>query len=444
MSNAAGEKASININASSEKSGRMIREDEIVVNTADIQWLNRYGTTLINGKPAGTSFGADFVTATEKAEIAVKWEEGIAFKLLEIDLNDGAKLQITADESTIELVCGTDAASFGYVYSKSRIRYEAGVPGFEKFTLAFDNDNHNGDYEHAFGLLCPQCGYAIAKVVESGVSSLKFLLRNKGIDTFYDLNGDAFPENQDPSNLNIYRIDYGYLGVDTTRLFVRDVDNSKWVKLHEQKYAQRFTSINTPNLPIGAFVRNKGNTAVIGMLNGSIQAGNIDGRIGTDPSARQNSYKFSGSVVGATDGLIFAFRNDTTTEMYDSIDSNDVTTTRIFNNAITSLLKKVKATTDGAQNVDISLYITTIDKIQSGLFTPVELGFSILDISEDAVIDLIGAELVDDFPLTKVDSFNELLIAENNQLLPGQVAVFTYTTQAGSDITVFISFEDQF
>ena len=446
MSNPAGEKAVANLDKTSEQGGRVIREDKTVLNWADELWLQRYGTTFINGKPSGTSFGADFVVATEKAELASKWEQGIPLKSLAIDLQLTSRLLVTPDEVTLQLETGTDPAAFGYVYSQQRIRYEPGVPGYLKFTFAADPDNHNGDYESAFGLLCPQCGYAIAKRVVGGVEKMQFLLRNKGVDEYFDFNGDPFPEGQDIENLNIYRIDYGFLGIDTTRLFVRDIANSKWVKLHEQSYPQRTTSVNTPNLPVGAFVKNNGNTANVMILNGSVQAGNIDGRIGVDPSARQKAYEIDKSVSGDTDGTVFAFRNDTTMEGYDSIDSAGVTTTRIFPNTIASLLKKIKGTTDGAQNVIVNLYITTIDNIISGTFTPIELGYSVLDVSEDAIIDLNApeTELLDSFPLTKVDSYRETVLAEANLLRPGQVAIFTYTTQAGTDLTWFISYEDLF
>lgn len=402
------------------------------------------GTTLVNGKPAGTVFGADYVVATEKAELAVKWEEGIPLKSIVTDLQNGANLRVTTGESTVELNTSTAANGFGFIYSVKRIRYEPGVPGYMKFTLAFNPDDHNGDYESAFGLICPECGYGIAKLVENGEIKYRFLLRVKGQGKYFKFNANDFPEHIDPMNLNIYRIDYGFLGIDSTRLWLRDVKNTKWIKLHEQTYEQRTTSILTPNLPVAAFVKNNGNTTNVQLLNGSIQAGNIDGRSGVDPSARAKAYKFSGSVTGAVEGLVFAFRNDATVEMYDSIDSTGATTTRIFPNTIASKLKKVKGTADGAQNVDVALYITSIDDIISGTFTPIELGYSVLDVSEDAVVDLTNAELIDDFPLAKVDSFRETVIAEVNLLLPGQVAVFVYTTQAGTDLTWFISFEDLF
>jgi hypothetical protein len=446
MSNPAGGPNNKPIQRISAQGGRVVREDNTVLNWADEMWLERYGVTLINGKPSGTSFGADFVVATEKAELAAKWEQGIPLKSITLDLQLTSRLLVTPDEVTLQLETGTDPAAFGYVYSNQRIRYEPGVPGYMKFTFAADPDNHNGDYDSAFGLIGPNSGYAIANRVVGGVSKLQFLLRNKGVDTYFDLNGDPFPEDQDVTNLNIYRIDYGFLGIDTTRLFVRDIANKKWVLLHEQAYPQRTTSINTPNLPVGALVRNNGNTANVMILNGSVQAGNIDGRLSTDPSARQKSYELTKSVGGATDGTVFGFRNDTTMEGYDSIDSAGATTTRIFPNTIASLLKKIKGTTDGAQNVVVSLYLTTIDNIISGTFTPVELGYSVLDVSEDVIVDLNApeTELLDSFPLTKVDSYRETVIAENNLLRPGQIAIFVYTTQAGTDLTWFISFEDLF
>ena len=424
--------------------GRFQKEDNTVINIADMLFSTYGGETKINGKTSGTSFGVDFTVATEKPDSAGKWDQGINFNAIVTDIQNGGYFKITPTESTIEVATGSLANGSCFARSKKQLRYQPGIPAYGKFTAAFPSDvGVTGDYIVGIGMLNVNCGYAMVKKRISGVSKYQFLLRRKTVDIFYDLDGDDMSA-INFENLNIFRIDYGYLGVDSTKLRVRDEENNKWLMVHKQVYNQRITNIETPNLSCGAFAKNLGNTTDIKIINGSFQFGTVDGGSNIDPSGRSNSQGIikTGAIAG-TRLMIYAFKNPTTVTMYDSVNSAGTKTTRVFTNDIASKLQEVKFSTDGTKPVNIELLITDIANITSGTFNTVESGVSVLDVSIDAVINFTGAKVLDAYPLQKIDSIDALIV-QDYLLFPGQVAAFVYTTTNTTDLQAFIKYNDLF
>lgn len=432
------------INQMTVSNGRTQKENDTVINLADLYDRQFNGETRINGKPSGTSFGADMVIAMEKAELSSKWDEGINLKSLVTDLQNGGYVKVTTDESTYEV--GTSAAVNGIArsYSKKTLRYQPGIPAYAKFTAAFPTDAmSDGDYRVGIGMLSATDGFAIVQIRDTDVISYKFMIRHNSVDEYFDLNGDDISA-IDLTNLTVMRFDYGFLGIDSTRLWIRDQVNNKWILAHKQLYDQRTTNLVSPNLPGTIFAENTGNTLNVFVLNGSFQLGTVDGGSGMDSSARSfNHSTIQTGAIAATRGLISAFRNPTTVTMYDSKDSTGATTTRDFVNTIASKLKEISISTDGSKNVLVELLITDISNIVSGTWASVDTGTSVIDYSSDAVITLTDAKLLDTLPLAKSAAITKAII-QDYLLLPGQVAVFVYTTASATDLITSIKFDDLF
>lgn len=448
MSNPEGSQSSVHINNASEGSGRRIREDNTVLNIADLAWIERYGPSLINGKPQGTVFGIDMVTAKENPAISSKWDMGIPLKLLEIDITGSAYIQCTLTEETLEIGTGTDADAEIKVWSIQRIRYEPGAPLYEKFTAAFPKlADSNGDYIAAVGLYDGVNGYMIAQRRRSGVLEYGFLVFRDAVYEWFDWNGSDFPEGMDLNDLNIFRLDGGYLGSAPTNVYTVNVDDEIFTRIHRQVYKQRITSVKTPDLPLGAFIKNEGNTLDIKILNGSIQGGTINGLQEGDPAARAKTYRLTKTIpTSAVDELIVSFKNELIVEMYDRLDSTGIPRIRDYFNTISSKLFEVSGVLDGQnKRGSIDLYATDIGDITSGTYTPVDLGFSVLEVSDDAVVDLTNAELLESFQFGANTGVPPKLIETLDLLFPGKVAVFVVnSTSVTFDITWKIKYQDRF
>jgi len=403
---------------------------------------------IVNGKPQGTIFGADMVTATENPAISSKWDMGIPLKALETDITGSAYVQCTLTEETIEIGSGTDANAEIKLWSTQRIRYEPGAPLYEKFTLALPElADSNGDYTVAAGLYDTDNGLLWAQRRVSDVIEYGLIVVRDAVETFFPANGDDFPEGQDPNNLNIYRIDSGYLGIAPTRVYVYNTTKKIWILIHEQIYEQRITNVKTPDLPIGTFVRNEGNTTDIKILNGSIQAGTINGRQEEDPSARTKTYRLTQTIpTSPVDELIVAFQSPITVTMYDKLDVTAVPRTRVYTSTIASKLVDVQGVLEGQNKIGtVDLYLISNDDVTSGTFTPIELGYSTLQVSDDAVVDLTNAELLESFPFGSVTNIDLIRIDTLDLLFPGQTAVFVVNSASVSfDITWKIKYQDRF
>jgi len=445
MSNKAGTLNNKDIGLISAQGGRVVREDNIVLNWADLMQTMYSGPSLINGKQQGTVFGVDMVIGQEKPAVSGKWDMGLLLDALVPSFVGTGYIQRTPGEETVELSTGTDVDGEAMVYSLKRVRYDPGTPLFMDYTVAFPKiEDANGDYTCGIGFSDGQDGFLHGSRRRNDEIEYGFILLRGGVETWYPMNGAEMP--LDYNNLNIFRMDGGYLGVAPTNIHIQDIDQEIFVRLHRQKYIQRVTNVKTPDLSVGAFIRNEGNTNDIKILNGSFRAGTINGGQQDDPSAVLNTYERAYSEGAGINQTIFAFRNDLEVDMYNYLDISGVPTTELTKNTIASKLLQVKvAVLDNNKIVDIDLWIVPISDIISGTFTPVDLGRSVLKVSDDAVVDLTNAIRLETFLLGKDDRIPQPSIEQDDLLFPGFVGIFTLTTaSANFDVNAYIKYADKY
>lgn len=419
------------------RTGELLNSEGRIVNEADV--IGGSAPNLVNGKPQGTVFGSDMVVSMEKAQVSGKWSMGINVVDFIISIITTGYGKVTTGESTIEL--GTGISPTGSVFFKTikRIRYEPGTPIFEKFTAAFPLlASSNGDYTMGIGMGDGEDGFFLGHRRRNGALEYGFILVKSSAETWVPYNGEL---PSDPSDLNIYRIEAGYLGIAPTNLYWVDTANEVFKRWHREEYNQRVTSVRKPDLPAAAFVRNEGNTTNVTLLNGSFEAGTINGGPGFDPSVRQFTQERAFSAASGTNVLIFAFKNPVTVSMFDSIDIGGVPTSRNFTNSIASQLLEVNIEGSGNNKiVQPSLWKLPISAITSGTFTKVQVGESVLEVSTNAVFSLANARKLDNFTLNSPKNLEELYL-----LYPNEAAVFVYTTTSVTfDMRALIKYQDLF
>lgn len=419
------------------RNGEMLNSLGRIVNEADT--LSGESPNLINGKPQGTVFGTDAVVSMEKAQVSGKWDMGIELRGADLAITTTGYVKVTDDESTLEAGTGVSPTGAVKIQTQKRIRYEPGTPIFGKFTAAFPPlSASNGDYTVGIGLGDGSDGIYLAQRRRLGALEYGFILMRGGDETFIPLNGTLPPE---PTDLNIYRIDAGYLGIAPTNIYWVDTVAEVFKRAHRQVYNQRITSVKKPDLPAAIFVRNEGNTQNITLLNGSFEAGTVNGGAGFDPSVRKFSYERSFSAAAGTNVLIFAFKNPATSDMYGYVDGALTPTLRTFINSIASQLLEVSIEGTGNNKiVSPSLYALPAGGITGGAFNRVDLGNSVLEVSTNATFTLANARKLDNFVLNTPKTVQGLEL-----LFPGEDAVFIYTTQSVTfDMRAFIKYQDLF
>jgi len=433
-----------NIEGTGPQTGRRIIEDGSTVNIGNIAYDERYATSLINGKPQGTVFGVDMIVDEEIPQVKAKWDMGLNPTSQAIIIGTGYA-KVTTNQTTLELGTGTDADGAIKIKSQKRIRYSPGSAIYGTFTAAFPKlEDSNGDYTMGLGLYDFNEGYLLAQRRRGDILEYGFILINNGNELFVPYNGILPIDPVDLNNLVIYRLETGYLGTAPTNIYWRDTVNEIFKRYHRQVYNQRTTSVLKPDLPVGAFVRNEGNTNNLTLLNGSYVAGTIGGNFEFDVSARPQTYERDLSAPPGTDLTLFAFKNEEIVSMVGQVDITGIPTFRDFNNSVASQLLEVKlAALDNNKLVNVDLYIADISDIISGTFTPIKLGSSILEVSEDAVIDLTNAEKLEGYRLVKDGQNPDPVISTFDLLFPGKVAIFVYTTTSVTfDLSVFIKYQD--
>lgn len=403
--------------------------------------------------PMGSLFGEDIVSTQKVPEIVTKFDEGLPLEYSITDFQNGGYWRVNRDglgalQAESELGVSSDPTSSAFLSSLQRLRYQAGQESFLFFTCAFkdlDTGFATGDFEAFVGMTDTQNGYLFG--FKNGELTVRILYDGEITDIPVALfNGDDL-SNINWSDLNIFVIYWGYLGIAPTRIYVYDKLTQKYLKIHQQEYLQQRTSIGTPNIPIAAFVQNNGNDVPFSILNGSIEAGSLGAVLrSSDPSSRNFNYEREiVNGLAATSETLFAFQNNLQIEMYDYIDSADTPTFGLFDNTIDSQLLKVKAITDANKPIVIDLYIVPISDVLTGTFNYVNKGSSVLQVSEDATVSLLNATKLDTFLVSQGSPLTEEVINGVFLLFPGFTAVFQYsTTSVNYDFVCSINYADRF
>ena len=343
---------------------------------------------------------------------------------------------VTNENSLLKISTGSTASSSVKIETKRALRYQAGRDAEGMFTAIFTQGIEDS-YQRA-GLKNNENGFMIGF---EGVDFAVFRKRDNVMeDTIIQSN---FNEDKldgtgtsgytlDPTTINIYRINYGYLGIAPIYYQIFAGYKLGWITYHviDLTNSQTETHVTNPYLPIGVEVSNGSNAADIIFYSGSIYAGTFGTEISRDASAR--SFSFSTlpvSYIAGTQQLIVSFHNK---PIYQSIV-----------NKVEALLLYAASAVDGNKSVVIELYILALTPT-GGNWTDVSTLNSLLEHSTDTTIDLTGAELLLTLDLAKVDS--KFLDVEKFKLLlqPNEYAAFVLTSTGATEANLSIRWDELF
>jgi hypothetical protein len=321
---------------------------------------------------------------------------------------------VTTGNSSAILTTGADPAGRARIETVRSSRYIPGVGAIARFTALFDTPQ--ADSVQIIGIGNGVDGWFF------GYNGLQFgILRlDGGVENWTyqdDWSHDQKPD-LDPTKGNVYEIKYQWLGYGM-QYFNIENDEGDLTVVHRIKYSNLFTtpSIDNPNLPLSAMVRNDGNTIPITMETPSSIAG-LDGFAFNDALSVNTAGDFIGSVAAGSEIPIISFR---------MAEAYKTKANRLFAQAL-----RLSFATEGAKPVIFRFYVNAtvvggtwvyINEEQS----PLEQNKTITSITPGNPIGTFGLGKSDSYPVDLTASFFRLYAGQN-------ITVTAETTSTATEV----------
>ena len=417
---------------------------------------------LNESRNPGTLFGDDIRITRRNPVSSAMWSHGLPLHGIDSELIGTGRWYIEPDEedntyfdgvSTFET--GTDANGKCFITSKNLNRYQPGQLSYFIYTAAFQGINDaNGNYlcmigaflrglasDGDFGKIKEGFGLGF-KNIEGHIYHIFRVYKN------FEYTEEVLPYVPDgESDLNIYRLEIGYLGIHPSILYKVNLKNLTDTLLHVKTFKQDLTSVSNPNLAIGLYLENQGNTTNIQIKNGSLQFGNYAERMSPDPSARPLQTDLSIAAIDAgTDVVIAAYTVPEKITMYKELNTIDTTLTGEFRNTIANKLLSIQAIATANKPITLNIYFVPKTDVVAN-FTPINPNVNVLEnaIGGDITsVDLTQASKI--AAIVPINNGQNMQATERNFLLTSEiVAVITTTcTQAITDFEAILGTEDLF
>lgn len=340
---------------------------------------------ILKGTVPGTLFGDDFSTTHRQPTFAAKWCEGLPIGGAIVGDSTGAGWEVRPDATNPTLFDGASnvylkaGAAPDKVWFPRAGQYNRYIPGQLSFfggTGSWDISQANGDFVALFGAFqsgpksqglenevkeCVAFGYKR----ELGVTS--FIVRLvKNFEVVFD---DEINPDFSTEALNIFELKIGYYGIHPIILerVVKHSDPPKRETIYKKWFDQDTTSVANPNLALGVYMKNNGNTGYIGFGNASFSQGNYQSNpIVNDPTGRDISHVFNADSIavstvgfGGRYAIIGAYTVPDVLNMVSKIEDSVITFSD-FNSTIANRLNNLIV--DGSANKPIYVNIHLLSK----------------------------------------------------------------------------------
>jgi hypothetical protein len=419
---------------------------------------------LIHGQNPGTFFGDDIRTTRRIAVSSAKYSQGLPVAFADYDIVGTGYWELPlvggVRNGVSEFGTGTDANGKIYLRSKGLNRYEPGQLSYFVFTTLFGGiEDANGDFVALIGANVGGLevdgqygdikeGYMFGWKRVSGVLSPIFRVYKNFGYTEYSLDNLTLADSE---NLKIYFLEVGYLGIHPALLYRFDTKGLKYDLLKKLEFNQDITSVNDPNMSIGVYLENSGNTTNITIRNGSFQYGNYAERETFDDASSRDILDevYRATVTAGTDVFIAAYRIPQKVDMISRLDGTTGITQSEFRNTIFNRLKRVQLNSSTNRVYTVSFYFIPSADITGASWQILRANINLLERTDVGTVNLANADVFERFIMPTATSLvvEKDVRDENYQLGGDNVAVITATSQGGTNITDFnllINTEDLF
>lgn len=200
-----------------------------------------------------------------------------------------------------------------------------------------------------------------------------------------------------PTKLNVYKVQYQYLGAGAIELFVEDPSSGMLIKVHVIQYANANTvpSFGNPTLPLNMYAQNVANATSMITKTGSMAAftqGKIDKFAGIPGSATVSKAAYGGTteapILTIRNKPVFQTKqNKVRIELTSAFIDTDGTKAAIFRFYKNSTLNDNAAFTDVGVNTHVTEFDIACDDFTAG--TLVE-AVQIAKVDRDTLSDILG------------------------------------------------------
>lgn len=266
--------------------------------------LRTHDRTRIGGQQFIFPFG-EALAGKKYDDVSVQFQYNYLDTQFDVNTSTTGAGAAVGAANSVAYATTTSDGEVAYISSRDSIRYRPGHSGFIDFTLAADVSG--GGYVHGGGFGVDMKNGFCVEIDQGGMAFGFFQDGTKkgsnyqsGFDTV-DTTGITL------SNLNIYRIAFGYLGVANPTLFVRY--GGVWRKLHEVQTEglANATHTETPVFPLTIMAHDGGKVYTASWNGGVIGNGSLTGNrpfhfpntiIADGAAASQGEMTLTGTDVG--------------------------------------------------------------------------------------------------------------------------------------------------
>jgi len=389
------------------------------VTTSANEFLIAISKIINTQQPQFTAFGEQLI-AENTPVIQLEFPYLINPRLINSTVvNSGG---VTSFDSMAIVTSGTTTGSTAELQSIKVIKYQPGQGVEVKYTSLYTTGVLGTT--QLSGILNDQDGFGFGC---NGVS-FGIVHRNNSVDEWIYMNnwnvdkadGSGVLPILDPTMLNVFKIDYQWLGAGMITFNIEDSETGFLETVHRIKYANTniVPSLTNPSLPFTLFVDNGATTSDLIIKSSSIMAA-TQGKIITNTAL---SFSFSNTFTGV----------NTTIDNVFGLQSRATFGART--NRIESILKRISVGTDGNGIVIVEVFQNATTTAPT--FNDVETLSSVMqtDIVGTAIT---GGDLVYTAIFGKTDAGAESVENLNIVIAPGDTLYFgARTTASTNEVTI--------
>jgi hypothetical protein len=371
----------------------------------------------INLAKPRTAFG-QLSTAEESTIISQQFPYAINPRVVNTITANGG----TVTHADSQAVLSTSAAANGSakMTTKAIMKYQPGTGSVVRFTAAFttgvaNNTQIVGYGDDNDGFFIGYNGTSFGIMRRQNGSDNWTALTAANIDKLDGTGNSAI--NLDPTNGNVYQIQFQWLGYGAVIFSVEDEDTGRFEPFHIIKYANNFTipSIYAPALPILWETTNTTNATDIVIKSASAMAALEGRRVINGPT-------FLHEETGVSSTYVFSIRNDATNVLGGT-----------NTNRHSLFLKGFSVVNDGTSTTTYSLEINST--LTTPTWTKVNTNESIVSFDTAATLgavgDVIGSASVAKNTGERINLFDELI-----ELRPGDTLTVRASNTNSTDASV--------
>jgi hypothetical protein len=407
--------------------------------------LNR----IIDGKAAlpvdaslpQTAFGELLV-----GQLSPQFQGSFEYTVNNTDLNTNTVENggtVTQAAAMAVMTTSTTTASTALFKSKQHAKYRAGFGGLDKFTALFTSpvagtEQYIGLADEVGSSATFKNGYIIGY---DGITfgfhrfqnDTKFITALADWDDPLDGSGPSGMNIID-TNLNIFFIQFPYLGAGDINIFMQNSVNGKFAKVHRVPYANLFTepSVHNPNFHHTMWVNNKATTSDI-VLKSASYAYFVEGKTSfIELHQPENASGAREKTTVTTEVAIFTIRNK----------SSYASKTNFIDIILLNLGASVEASS--ANNLANVRIVKNAALGGTPSYSDINTTNSVIEIDTDGTTVTGGKELDGEDLAGKNDKFREPLISSKIILNPGETLTIAGSSANSATISAQTTWRELF